>query len=152
MVTRPSRNVRQLPVAPGILQKLESAFLLESQSTVLDNASEKLTSPKGKAKMAVNTASGFVLRSFRILFPLNSGADLGIAQEGKIPAMPSPCPLLLPAVLSLVHPCLFFLILLSIFANLMYQKTQGSSRQNEIISARLSNFQIKTSKSETIIV
>lgn len=50
MVTRPSRNVRQLPVAPGILQKLASAFLLESQSTVLDNASVKVDLAKRQSE------------------------------------------------------------------------------------------------------
>jgi len=55
-------------------------------------------------------------------------SDLEIIQKGKNPAMQSFGLLLFLAVLGTVHLSLFFLILLRILANPMYQKAKGFSR------------------------
>ena len=56
------------------------------------------------------------------------GADPEIFQEGRDPVLQSFCLLLLLVVSGSVHLSLFFLILLKISANPMYQKAKGSSR------------------------
>ena len=116
------------PVIPGILQELVGGILLESQFRIVDDAPEEVESAKRQGEDGGEYRQRLCPSQLADPAVAQQGADLTIFQEGRNPAMQSFCLLLLLVVLGMIHSSLFFLILLKILANPMYQKAKGFSR------------------------
>ena len=116
------------PVIAGVLEELVGGILPESQPRVADNAPGKVGPDKRQGEDGGEHGQRRCPAQFADVAAAQQGADPEIFQEGRDPVLQSFCLLLLLVVSGRVHLSLFFLILLRILANPMYQKAKGSSR------------------------